>query len=151
MTALAKKRGKTQKNPELKLVLLGLRLVESESKLSELKAAQLPGHGTQYVNATVELRDDNKEVVVNIRITLHASYDGDQTKDPAISLMASFVANYSIEEFPGKDVIEKIMPQIGMSNIWPYWREFAQSITTRMGLPAFPLPLVNTALQKADK
>jgi len=129
-----------------KLQLLGIRLVESNSRLGELKKDQLPGHATQALNVTIITPPgDANLVVVNVRIKLDASYDGDQTKEPAMSILANFVADYAIvDEFPDKDVFQKFIATIGLAHIWPYWREFAQSITTRMGLPAFPIPLINT-------
>ncbi|MBN1908221.1 MAG: protein-export chaperone SecB [Pirellulales bacterium] len=31
---------------------------------------------------------------------------------------------------------------VGVNNAWPYWREFVQSTTTRMGLPPLTMPLM---------
>lgn len=36
-----------------------------------------------------------------------------------------------------------------ISNAWPYWREFVQSISTRMGFPALTVPLLEIALKKS--
>jgi hypothetical protein len=30
----------------------------------------------------------------------------------------------------------------GIHNIWPYWREYVQSTSTRAGFPPFPIPLM---------
>jgi hypothetical protein len=130
--------------PTGKLQLLAVRLVESMSKIGTLKPNELPGHATQAVNATLGFSQDDKAAFFNLRIKLDASYDGDKTKDPAVSILASFVANYSIVEmFSDEEIFKKFAHQIGMLTIWPFWREFAQSMTTRMGLPAFPVPLIN--------
>jgi hypothetical protein len=131
----------------MKLKLLSIRLAESVSKLGELKKGQLPGHATQFMSVSLGTSSENTKLVgVNVRIKLDASYDGDQTKDPAMSIMASFVADYSTaEDVPGNDVFQKLISTVGVANIWPYWREFAQSMTTRMGLPAFPVPLINAS------
>jgi hypothetical protein len=34
---------------------------------------------------------------------------------------------------------------VGVQNVWPYWREFVQSMTGRMGLPPLRMPLLNPA------
>jgi hypothetical protein len=31
---------------------------------------------------------------------------------------------------------------VGVQNVWPYWREFVQSMTGRMGLPPLRMPLL---------
>jgi hypothetical protein len=31
---------------------------------------------------------------------------------------------------------------------WPYWREFVQSMSSRMGFPALTVPLLEIAAQK---
>jgi hypothetical protein len=36
-----------------------------------------------------------------------------------------------------------------ISNAWPYWREFVQSMSARMGFPALTVPLLEIALKKA--
>lgn len=36
-----------------------------------------------------------------------------------------------------------------ISNAWPYWREFVQSMGARMGFPALTVPLLEIALKKA--
>jgi hypothetical protein len=34
---------------------------------------------------------------------------------------------------------------VGVQNVWPYWREFVQSMPARMGLPPLRMPLLNPA------
>jgi hypothetical protein len=136
-----------------KLQLLGIRLFESASKVGMLRPAELPGVGTQAINFThfTKLPGDDKATAVSVRIKLDLSYENDAPKDPAISIMATFVANYQIiEEFHDEEAFHQFLQHVGMANIWPYWREFAQSMTTRMGLPAFPVPLVNVAELRLD-
>jgi hypothetical protein len=36
-----------------------------------------------------------------------------------------------------------------ISNAWPYWREFVQSMSTRMGFPALTVPLLEIVPKKA--
>jgi len=35
-----------------------------------------------------------------------------------------------------------------ISNAWPYWREFVQSMSSRMGFPALTVPLLEIAVKK---
>ena len=36
-----------------------------------------------------------------------------------------------------------------ISNAWPYWREFVQSMSSRMGFPALTVPLLEIVPKKA--
>jgi hypothetical protein len=36
-----------------------------------------------------------------------------------------------------------------ISNAWPYWREFVQNMSSRMGFPALTVPLLETAMKKS--
>ena len=46
------------------------------------------------------------------------------------------------------DYFFKINP---VSNAWPYWREFVQSMSTRMGFPALTVPMLEIVPKKAAK
>lgn len=140
------KRTKTNKEVDSQtgeLQLLGLRLIESSSKLGEMKPDALPGRARQSINFVVMISEDLKNASVNGKIKLDISYDSDETKDSAITVFASFSVGYSIvKAFPNKDALEKFLQENAILNIWPYWREFVQSMTTRMGLPSFSVPLI---------
>jgi len=41
-----------------------------------------------------------------------------------------------------KDDLDMFANVNGVFNCWPYWREFVQNITTRMGLPSLIVPLL---------
>lgn len=111
----------------------------------------MPGHATQAINATSGFSDNEKAAFVNLKIKLDVTYDGDKAK-PVISILASFIAEFTIlEPHSDKETFNKFLNQIGLLGIWPYWREFVQSMTTRMGLPAFPVPLINIAALPGDK
>jgi len=131
-----------------KVELHGLRLVESSSKLGELRENdELPGQAMQAISLTLGLSDDQKAAKVTVRIKLDATYDGDATKEPVLSILASFELYFDIvEAFRTPKVREAFFQRIGMLVVWPYWREFVQTMTTRMGLPAFPVPIA-----RADK
>jgi len=70
-----------------------------------------------------------------------------------MSIEASFCASYvlkPIEEFNPDDIghFSKINP---VYNAWPFWREFVQSMTTRMGFPALTIPLLKIMPKKSAK
>ncbi|HEX9883411.1 MAG TPA: hypothetical protein VGA79_05555, partial [Desulfobaccales bacterium] len=50
-----------------------------------------------------------------------------------------------IDQFDHWNYRFKINP---ISNAWPYWREFVQSMSARMGFPALTVPLLEIAPKK---
>lgn len=132
---VAEKRGKIQ--------FQGLRLIASGCKLGELKTNELPTHASQKIGMGVGLDDAEKKVGVNIKVRIDVTYDGVEVKEPPIAVYANFLVTYEIEEpFTSRKLLEDFVQHIAMLNVWPYWREFVQSMTLRMGLPAFPIPTV---------
>ena len=63
--------------------------------------------------------------------------------DPIFQIQASFMLRYgakSIAEFDDS-VFEAFAKTNGVFNAWPYWREFVQSMTLRMGIPGVTIPV----------
>jgi hypothetical protein len=67
-----------------------------------------------------------------------------------MSIEASFCTSYALK--PGEEVnpadIEHFAKVNPIYNAWAYWREFVQSMTTRMGFPALTIPLLKIAPKK---
>jgi hypothetical protein len=92
--------------------------------------------------ANVEFDMDNSIIFVIADFNLKAFVEKD-TK-PAVSIHASFLLRYDFsdgfEKYP--DEAFKLFAEMnGVFNAWPYWREFVQSATVRMGLPALTIPV----------
>src|ERR1043166_1323984 len=136
-----------QAQPAGRVQLLGIRLSECASKIGQIRPDQLHGHAVQPMEMSVNISNENNKLLAFIlKIRLDASYDEEQKKEPAISIAAQFIANYLIvEDFSDHETFCAFVQHVGLAITWPYWREFVQSITTRMGLPAFPIPLINSA------
>ena len=81
-------------------------------------------------NATLE------RLFISPTFTLSLS-DDDSELEPQLAISAKFVLVYSIKSFEGIDEenIRAFAAINGVFNAWPYWREFVQSTTARMGLP----------------
>lgn len=101
--------------------------------------------------STDSLSPPDKEkymVLCNFRV---AAFDH---KDPSILLMqieASFCTSYVRKpeiNIPVNDAdsllthVEYLMTINPVSDTWPYWREFVQSMSSRMGFPALTVPLL---------
>jgi hypothetical protein len=62
---------------------------------------------------------------------------------PVISVAAEFQLTYSVTDLTGltETQFRRFGELNGIYNAWPYWREFLQSTTSRMGLAPFTLPV----------
>jgi len=66
-----------------------------------------------------------------------------KTEEPALEAHVEIELRYGYPERTEfrKDELEAFASLNGVFNAWPYFREYLQSVTTRMGLPPFVLPV----------
>src|SRR5262249_2034104 len=86
---------------------------------------------------------ENKRAAIRIGLKLVAIYEGPAEAEPPVMVAATFGLHLDIVKPISKKSLEKVAHTMGMTVVWPYWREFVQSLTVRMGLPAFPVALLN--------
>lgn len=85
--------------------------------------------------------------------TAEADTNGDAfVKDPFVLVTAEFELLYKLpEEFEATDEeLEAFASLNGVFNAWPYFREFVQSMITRMGLPVITIPLFRMPSKKGS-
>lgn len=72
-------------------------------------------------------------------------------KKPAVEIQAVFMLVYKAESLEGlkTENFDSFARINGIYNAWPYWREFVQSATTRMGLPSLTLPVFRIDAREA--
>ncbi|AEB10085.1 hypothetical protein [Desulfobacca acetoxidans] len=92
---------------------------------------------------------DKLAVLCNFLVS--AVKEGDK-EDFSLEIKATFSVNYKIhspDTFSASDIemFAKINP---IYNCWPYWREFVQNITARMGLPTLTIPLFKISKPMED-
>jgi hypothetical protein len=83
-------------------------------------------------------------IVVQISFSLIGT---DAEKHEGLRVEATFGLMYltrSADAIP-PEVLAAFSQTVGVQNVWPYWREFVQSMTGRMGLPPLRMPLLNPA------
>ena len=83
-------------------------------------------------------------IVVQISFSLVGA---DAEKREGLHVEATFGLMYltrSVEPI-APEVLAEFSQTVGVQNVWPYWREFVQSMTARMGLPPLRMPLLNPA------
>lgn len=75
--------------------------------------------------------------------SLVASRTGNDGPSPVLTIKASFILEYALPpsvEFE-EEQLKAFSMTNGVYNAWPYWREYVQSTTTRMGLPPIIVPV----------
>jgi hypothetical protein len=89
-------------------------------------------------------------VLCNFGVAAFSKKSPDKT---VMSIEASFCISYILKplsEFNPDDIeqFSKINP---IYNVWAYWREFVQSMTTRIGFTVLTIPLLKIVPKKAAK
>lgn len=126
------------------------RLMGCKSSLDLRKVASakdLPKQVTQKVELAFKQAKPNKDIRYLTRFTFEARYPDQEPKSqPAIAVEAQFTIKYSRIKgrFDLKE-IESAGNVVAALHCWPYWREFLQSMTARMGLPSVQIPLLNVS------
>ncbi len=128
-----------------KPVLQEIRLAESHCKLGGLKGSALPSRATQTIGLEIGPRHDGGGVLAVASFRLLFTYAGAVDGDAPLLLAASFRLQYVLPRPVSRKRLEDVVRRVALPDVWPYWRELAQSLTVRMGLPAFPLPLMRPA------
>ena len=93
-----------------------------------------------------------------------AAFNGEEPSKLVMKIEAAFCTSYvkkSVIHFPDdpddidsdfvdslETTIEYMMRINPISNAWPYWREFVQSMSARMGYPALTVPMLEIVLKK---
>jgi hypothetical protein len=123
--------------------LAELHLKESTVSRAEIRSGQLPVNVQISVRAEAGTPADHDNVILcEISLSAAASYTEDGPA--ALHLKATFHLAYEFIESVfglGPEGVRMFSQEVAAPEVWPYWREFAQSMTTRMGLPAIRLPL----------
>jgi len=105
--------------------------------------------------------DEEKKLrftLCNFRV---AAFNGKSPDKVVMKIEASFCTSYVTKSLPdplipGDDIspetllaaIEYLHTINPISDAWPYWREFVQSMSTRMGFPALTVPLLEIVPKK---
>jgi len=124
-----------------KLSIERVQLVGCEVKQSLQKDP--PPHIRIQIQCNSAYDDEKRTVSVGLDFVLVAYYQDPPPDDAPLLIRAKYQLTYVT-----KKVAKFTSEQLGAfsqasatSDAWPYWREFVQSMTTRIGLPALTVPL----------
>lgn len=121
--------------------VLEILLAESAAKRGSIRD-HLPAMLTMNVTVETEVDKKQKVVCVRPRFGVSAKYD-DTNEEELLQIEAQFVLRYRLPNLGGlsKANFTAFGELNGLYNAWPYWREFVQSTTVRMGLPPLTVPV----------
>jgi preprotein translocase subunit SecB len=89
--------------------------------------------------------ENEKTISVRTKFQTFAQKEEEtDVKEAPVSIQGEYELEYSIESFDQikQENIKAFGSMNGIYNAWPYWREFVQSMTVRMGLPPLTLPVM---------
>ena len=101
----------------------------------------------------VEIKEDGTDVkhnLMNVRfscglrlIDAHRVKDNDPATGVVGEIAATFVAQYLIlpDTKPSRAALDAFAKSNAGYHVWPYWREYIQSICARAGLPVVTIPM----------
>jgi preprotein translocase subunit SecB len=121
-----------------------VKIVETSARQS-LRRGELPTRLELSVNTDASLDLEAAVISVDVRCTLASRYaepESDAQSSP-LSVVAVFRLEYAVDSVDGitGDGIDAFGEVNGVYNVWPYWREYVQSILVRMGLPRLTIPV----------
>jgi hypothetical protein len=86
-----------------------------------------------------------------------AAFNGEESSKLVMKIEAAFCTSYvSKPDIHMPDDVDSFALTLThvlrinpISNAWPYWREFVQSMSARMGYPALTVPMLEIVLKKS--
>jgi hypothetical protein len=95
-----------------------------------------------------------------VRLVDGASLDGADTPEEIpedavyIEINTAFRAHYSLDSTVDEDELHPALDEFSRYNVgyhvWPYWREYVQSVCARVGIPTVPIPMYKLPQRKSD-
>jgi len=102
-----------------------------------------PPHLRINIQCNSAYDDEKKTISVGLDFVLVAYYQDPPPDDAPLLIRAKYQLTYvtkKVESFTPEQ-LGTFSQTSATSDAWPYWREFVQSMTTRIGLPALTVPL----------
>jgi len=128
-----------------------IRLIDS---FSHVRPEAIKGKRSYEIerSARVEISAESPLFMVFADFRLRGPSDTDPNK-LALDIGASYLLVYKADGIRDFDraALEEFADINALFNAWPYWREFVQSITTRMGLAPLTVPVLRIGTLAAER
>lgn len=104
-------------------------------------------------NVDIQINKEKQIIIVLPCFELIAYVVDSKKNEPDFAISASFALTYSINKFEGldEDNYHSFGEANGVYNAWPYWREFVQNTTSRMGLSSINVPVFRIIPSKKEE
>lgn len=124
-----------------------VRLIQCKSSIApEAVAPPLPPRlrPTLKREATTQVNQEHSQIAVFVHFLFSAVRDERPNDKPCVSIDSTFLVSYTAEDLTGlgAENFDSFGALNGVFNAWPYWRELLHNTISRMGLPAFVLPVL---------
>ncbi|MBW3600398.1 MAG: hypothetical protein KY475_24430 [Planctomycetes bacterium] len=133
--------------------ILEIRLLESRSEQKHFDS-ELPRQIITNIDVDTHFDPERLRLSVYPYFHLLVKEKNSTPDDFFLRIEARFVVTYTVRSEEGltQTNFDAFAERNGIYNVWPYWREFVQSITARMGLPPLTVPVfrVGTAKLKQE-
>lgn len=86
-----------------------------------------------------------KQGIVAVRLRfLVVARKGEGSDAETLRIQAEYLLDYRVKDLTGirKPSVAAFGKTTGLFHAWPYWREYVQSTTVRMGLPPLTIPVL---------
>jgi len=119
-----------------------IRLMETSAKQA-IKGSELPTELELGIKTEALVDLAEPQIAVLVSFTLQGRYEDGDAKHLPLRVVAVFCMKYSLSSTKGleKENYDAFAELNGVFNAWPYWREYVQSVTVRMGLPPLMVPV----------
>jgi hypothetical protein len=80
-------------------------------------------------------------VGTNVRVLVGQEREGESSDDRVVAtIAATFLVRYLTELAPSEELLQAFNDH-AIHHVWPYWREYVESTSTRLRVPTVVLPL----------
>jgi hypothetical protein len=114
-----------------------------DAKISRDQFTMFPDVLTLEHKCSTEMFSNEKNITLILCNFQVAAFNGKSPDKLVMKIEASFCTSYA---WKLTDHLFTINP---ISDAWPYWREFVQNMSSRMGFPALTVPLLEIRPKKA--
>ncbi len=93
-------------------------------------------------DAKGSMSPDRRKACAQVHFILEGRPEESDKKDADLFMEATFNAIYEVPEDleTNADALNLFAHTNGTFNLWPYWREFVQTMAARMGVPGLTVP-----------
>ncbi len=99
------------------------------------------GDSIRFITKSLQYKVDRESahILVKPHFVLEMDYEG---SNDCLMIEAEFLIIYSVQSLDelSDDNIDAFADKNGLYNCWPYWREYVQSMTARLGVRTTTLP-----------